>query len=347
MYTFNRAPLYNGTGELSGIQILKFFCALMVVQIHSTSIFGPFIMPLCRIAVPIFFIISGYFLISKNGVIEAQKIANIFIKILRIAIVATLVYFIFDICLNLLRDGDISIFGKPTYWIREFLFGDSVRVHLWYLTSYLQTLVVIYVLIRIKKFRWIFLLIPVGITVNLLVGSYGFFLFDDNNSLLLTRNTLGIAIPCVLIGVLIRLYEHKFPSQKHILYTLLVAIAILYVEQTMITHREGDIIIMTLPVAILTFIVFIRIDASSKVLSILSSWGKHHSLDIYLWHLLVNQGFAHFQTHFNLYSGFNTFLVALLTLLLSIFIGPTKIINSGINYIQRVTLSIVGTKHCE
>lgn len=49
------------------IDILRLICALLVVCIHCTNYsLREYILPITRIAVPIFFIISGYFLYSDN-----------------------------------------------------------------------------------------------------------------------------------------------------------------------------------------------------------------------------------------------------------------------------------------
>ena len=64
---------YKGQTELYGLQILKFLCALFVVQIHTPSGLRDLLVPVIRIAVPVFFMISGYFLPDSTGVIRKYK----------------------------------------------------------------------------------------------------------------------------------------------------------------------------------------------------------------------------------------------------------------------------------
>ena len=49
-----------------GLDFLKFLCSFMVVTIHKPfpGLLGPVIMPITRIAVPIFFMITGFFYYS-------------------------------------------------------------------------------------------------------------------------------------------------------------------------------------------------------------------------------------------------------------------------------------------
>ncbi len=334
MHSFNKLPSYNGDKELAGLQILKFICAIMVVQIHTYSVIGKYILPLCRIAVPVFFVISGYFMVSNNGIISSKKVIGIFVKIFKIAVFATISYISFDVLIKLLSNHSLDNYIKPSYWLYEFLFGTSARGHLWYLTSYLQTLLVIYTLLRIKKFSLLFLIVPIGITINLLIGSYGFIIFDNDNSLLLSRNTLTIAIPCVMTGIFIRIYESYCPSQKIIFIGLISSVIMLYIEHVAIKHSAGDIIIMTMPVAVLTFILFLRFNPRSRYLVVIESWGKKHSLDIYLWHPMIATIYWYFRAHLGLHPGVDTVAISFITLSISILLSPVTLPNKCIKYIR-------------
>ncbi len=264
----------------------------MVVQIHTASALKITILPLCRIAVPVFFIISGYFMVNKDGVVTSSRIQGILIKILKITIFSVLIYLSYHIALSFVTQGCIDAnYTKLKFWIRELAFGSAVNMHLWYLTAYLQLLVIFYITLRIKKFPILFILIPLGVLLNLLLGRYIFLISDAETSLDINRNVLTIAIPCVLIGILIRSYEHKLPSQKKTITALIIATILLYAEQLILylyfPQGAGDIIIFTIPVAILTFITFLRLNATGKTMRKISQLGKRHSMDIYLWHPIL------------------------------------------------------------
>lgn len=308
----------------------------MVVQIHTYSVVGRFVLPICRISVPIFFIISGYFIVSANGIISSAKIRNIFIKIMKITIFVTLAYLLFDFIIKIMTNKEFGDYSSPSYWVYEILYGTSVRAHLWYLTSYLQVLIVVLILLKIKRFSILFFLIPIGILINLAIGSYGFILFDENNPLEYSRNVLTIAIPSVMIGVLIRIYESHLPSATTVVWLLISSVLLLYAEMAIIHHSAGDIVIMTMPVAIFTFIFFLRFQPHSRHLHTLGEWGKNHSLDIYLWHSLVAVFFYPMQSRIGLHPGLNTIIIACITLALSILIKPATIPNKCFDYIKRI-----------
>lgn len=323
MYSFNRLPYYKNDKELAGLHILKFICAIMIVQIHSYSVIGKYLIPLCRIAVPIFFIISGYFIVSCDGTIYSKKIINSSIKIFKISLFAILSYICYDVLTRLVFNENFECYHTASYWINEILFGTSARAHLWYLTSYLQTLLAIIFFIKAKIFPITIIAIPIGITLNLLIGSYGFLMFEENNSLLFSRNAITIAIPSVMIGMFIRIHEHRIPSQQFTFIFLIISIVALYFEHVFVEHRTGDIIIMTLPVAIMTFITFMRFNISDKFITKIVEWGKEYSLDIYLWHPMVAAIYGRIQNYMGFYPGVNTLVIALITLGISIHFKPT------------------------
>lgn len=336
MYSFNKLPHYNDNRELVGLQILKFICSIFVVQIHTYSIMGKFLLPLCRIAVPIFFIISGYFMVSNKGTISSGKLIKIAIKIIKITIIAYSSYILFDILIRLLINSNLEPYSRASYWMYEFLFRTPVGGHLWYLTSYLQTLLFMYVLMRIKKFHLLFLIIPMGIIINLLIGCYSFIFFEESNPLSLSRNALTIAIPCVAIGVIIRIYEDYLPSQKIIFISLIASIIILYIEHIMIRHYIGDIIIMTLPVAILTFVLFLRSNFVWNKCKYIGLLGKRHSMNIYLWHPMIATIYSYFPIYRHINPGIQTIIVAIITLGISIIASQISLPNKCVKFVRNI-----------
>jgi len=243
--------------------------------------------------------------------------------------------------LSLVAHGclDTDYYTRLNFWLKELIFGGMVCFHLWYLTAYLQLLVVFYVALRIKKFPMLFIVIPIGVLLNLFLGRYIFLISDANIYLYFSRNVLTIAIPSVLIGMLIRSYEHKLPSQKKIITALIIAAISLYAEQLILhfcfPYKGGDIIIFTLPVAILTFITFLRLNIIGKTMLKIGQLGKRYTLDIYLWHPLIASVFVHIQSHVEICSGLNTLFVFVATLMFSIIVKPMSLL-SRINIFPKI-----------
>lgn len=165
-------PLYPRR-DIPGLNVLKFFCALMIVQIHTDSTLKPYVLYVCRIAVPLFLMITGYFMLNDRGGITAGKMAATFWKILKIFVYATVVSILFRFVTapNEFIGNELSL--KTLKWF--VLSGSNFNAAYWYLYSLLQALVVILVFVRIGHPNWLWGVAIVGITANLLLGSYSFF----------------------------------------------------------------------------------------------------------------------------------------------------------------------------
>lgn len=89
---FRNQLKYSGGSELKGLQIIKLICAFLVVQSHIRFGAHEILLPICRVGVPIFLMISGYFLLDGEGYISMNKISKSFFKILKIYIFSQAVY---------------------------------------------------------------------------------------------------------------------------------------------------------------------------------------------------------------------------------------------------------------
>lgn len=288
------SPLYQGGGEIPGIMLLKFLCALLVVQIHVGSCVHEQLMPLARLAVPLFFMITGYFLLDAEGKLQKHRIKRSFVKILRITIVAYVVYSVASIAISYFNpELHQRWFPNPQfYWIHYFFIGSVPGWHLWYLIALLQALVVLY-LVADWKFSWLLLLIiPIGLTMKLLLGKYSFLIGDVQIPGYIPIAFLNMALPCLLIGMLIRYFEQYMPSIGKLAIAGILFLALTYVEDFCIRkftpyNENGSLYIFTIISAICIFICCLRMDLRTKAGKKMAEWGKLYSSDIYVWHILV------------------------------------------------------------
>lgn len=129
------------------IDIGKFICACLVVAIHAEPFYdiwpvaGLFLTKiLARIAVPFFFIVSGYFMMDKIRKQKRSKAATI-IGILRFYIIFSAFYFLWD----LINGGytEVSPAEMPVIVIKRFLFY-GIYYHLWYFPCAILSLLILY-----------------------------------------------------------------------------------------------------------------------------------------------------------------------------------------------------------
>ena len=126
------------------IDKMKFLCMVAVVCIHTNPFgnkdIGLMINVLCRVAVPLFFISSGYLLNSK---FSYEYVYKYFIKILKLFLSWIIFYILLNLTLKSISNivnGDYIFNGYKqlfdNFKILDIYYGGGViKYHLWYLAS--------------------------------------------------------------------------------------------------------------------------------------------------------------------------------------------------------------------
>lgn len=131
------------------LDYMKFICSLLVVYIHVPAFAD--IQPdlnffikqvLCRIAVPLFYICSGFLIAEK---IETGAIKEYVKRIAELYILYTALYFPFTY-LELFKTTNSTIMTIVVF-IQRFLFSGSFQ-HLWFFTGLIVAVLIMTVLIN-------------------------------------------------------------------------------------------------------------------------------------------------------------------------------------------------------
>lgn len=200
-----------------GLDILKTLCAFMVVCIHipffgGMVIIDQYIKNLSRIAVPIFFMITGFFYYDTvNANRETKQIK----KILYIFIYANLLFFIFNMLIGVVK-GDFVGEVKQlinVHTLLQFVFFNvsPFSSHLWYLGAVLYVLLIVYFVNRCRNsIKILYILTPFLLMADLIFGKYSLiFLKRDITHVFLVRNFLFVGLPYFCVGSIIRSINDK------------------------------------------------------------------------------------------------------------------------------------------
>lgn len=286
--------------DYQGLNVLKFICAFLVVQIHIPSAFQNQLAPICRIAVPCFFIITGFFYYDYIQEDNFAKMKKSIIKILKLIAVSNLIYFLYYIIGHCkLWYMIVDKFVSPDFYIQFFFVGDSLGIHLWYLNSLIQALLVVYLVTKYYKFNNLLWIVPIGLFLNLILGTYSTFcgldFLSSSTHIVINRNFVTIALPMVLIGCLLR---KNLAVIKGIKYNTIAIITLFlffcsFIEFILLGEMggNGNLNIVTIPLAVMAFILFSRIRVNNKWINIIAYLGKNHSSNIYILHLLCYEIF--------------------------------------------------------
>lgn len=138
----NFQALSDGSQEYNAIDLAKFICAILVVSVHV----APFGLTdnetlqllnygiqqwLASIAVPFFFISSGFLLYRKSSLnnFSLDRTKLYVVNLIKLYVIWTIIYFPFRIK-SILKDERGIIYGVLTY-CRDIIFAGSY-VQLWY-----------------------------------------------------------------------------------------------------------------------------------------------------------------------------------------------------------------------
>lgn len=178
------------------IDVLKLICAFLIVCIHIPPEIGGYSVALCRIGVPIFLMISGYFYRKEKAVGQLKKIGILFIE-------ANLLYAAWSVFYGAVS-GNFPVVGIKRLLKFLLLNASPFGYHLWYLGAILYALIVVYVVDKIGWRRVLYFLTPILLLTDLILGKYSILIFGREFPYILLRNWLFTGIPFFVIGMLMK-----------------------------------------------------------------------------------------------------------------------------------------------
>lgn len=278
--------------EYAGIDIAKIICAYLVVAIHI-PVFGPsenesiklldFAISNClaRIAIPFFFVASGFFLFRKMTPehFDAVPARKYVLRILRLYILWTLIYL--PLSISLMRENGHFLGGSMVLeFIRNFFLTGSYT-HLWYMNALIFDVIFISILLKNRiSPRHIFTFSLVMYIIGLFGDAYfgmiaplatklpGFWnvlhqlhiIFDT------TRNGLFDGMLFVSIGMLFAFDSSLISGKDKTRRYFLLSLAALVVEVFLLNHynipRDYNMMISLIPCAFFGFSYFLQVDAN-------------------------------------------------------------------------------------
>ena len=282
-----RKILRREQNRADNIDILKAICAFLIVCIHAPfpGVIGEYFKALTRIAVPVFFMITGYFYFDvedKNDEIRQIK------KIFKLVLEANVLYLLWDSFYAVLS-RNMSFFAD-TFTIENFLkfivFNESpMKWHLWYLGAILYVLIIVYVFDKLKIGKCLSFATPLLLIGDLILGKYSVLLFGREFPYIFVRNFLFVGIPYFCIGRLIRNGFGQKVKKKALVIFLIVFSATSLLERfalvSLNVNSARDHYISTTLLAITVFLFTLKCHGDNKTLALI---GRKYSTWLYILH---------------------------------------------------------------
>lgn len=316
------------------IDVMKFVAAVLVICIHTSPIngeIGYFLNNiLARIAVPFFFLTSGYFLYSKVEK-DYKYIYKYIKKIFYLYSSWYIIYLIFRLLMGIMNGLSIK---SIIVLLREFLF--SGYYHLWYLPSLILSIFIVSIFIKKRQYYFLYITSILLFSFGILGDSY-YGVFENNLLTKLldiyffifgtTKAGICFGIPFITLGVIIRKYDIKF---NH-LNLMLILSGILFIAESTILEfynigKGRNIYIMLTFITPLVFIklLHLRYDISPGTAKLL----RQLSLSIYCSHvifiLIFNKLIERIQYEGPYINLFKFFFVCILSFLFSFLLEIIK-----------------------
>ena len=304
--------------KIYSLYLLKCICAFFVVGIHFPFYGKGLLLPLIVVAVPVFFIISGYFVCPSmdNKEKSLSKLRGAISKTFKTILVLNLLYLLWLYFAN----GDWPIKSLIGF-LRFIVMGDNISTPLWYLTAYLWTLIFYYLIFKLDRLNLLFRarhLFPVLILLNLLFGRYSFWSDFLQQAVGFRLSFVSVGIPCFTLGMLLRdNCQAVIRQKKFAVVALVVCLVAVYGENALLTllgvNNGVSYLLMTMPLAASMFALALAYADKVAPGNLLARVGERDSANIYYFHVLVGGIIGYFYSNDNV----QALLVAAGVLLLS------------------------------
>lgn len=293
----------NDANRKIGIDILKFIASFAVVYIHFSiqGEFGQMLVSLQRWAVPIFFMITGFFYhrTVANGN-ENKQIC----KILKLCIYANFLFLIYKIAVTILSHENLILCLTEIFSVKRIikfiLFNESpLAAHLWYLSAILYVLVIMKFVNKYNKYKLLYIATPILLALDLIFGKYSLVFFNTEIQYVLVRNFLFVGIPYFTLGMYInnvfktKKYNRFINNKKVLIILIVFFIVTTILERTILIHFNVNAVrdhyISTTFLVISLFIYFANFEntTNNKMLKIISEFGRKFSTGIYIFHPII------------------------------------------------------------
>ncbi|MBR5272379.1 MAG: acyltransferase [Clostridia bacterium] len=281
-----------------GLDVLKYLCCFLIILLHVEfpGKLDERITIFCRMAVPIFFMITGYFYTQTHErKRETKQIKKIFI----LFVVANLLYVVWVFAKLIMSGESVSEYVKGFLNVRtliEFLvFNQSPHKNsVWYLSALLYALVLIWILGKLKiSTRKLYPLIPFLIVANLILGTYSVAIFGREFSVVYSRNFIFCGLPYILLGDFIYNYKDRF---KKSVFTVLIPVFLCttVLEYLILSGRYDSFVqeqfISTFFLSFCVFNFFLKCEnifVGNAIFRKIAHFGQKYTLVIYVIHSIV------------------------------------------------------------
>ena len=189
------------------LNVAKCLAIFAVICIHCTLFKfgrkGLVIDALSRFAVPLFFVISGYFSFYPNLERSLDKYKTRAYRLVKLLISSMILYFIVYVFVIRYHSFYDSLFSITLGHIFDVIIFNAYTYgpHLWFIGSLLYCYIFYYIIGRFKfDYRKLYVLVPILLVSCLMLGEFAAFMGFKHIPITYYRNFLFMALPFFILG---------------------------------------------------------------------------------------------------------------------------------------------------
>ena len=265
--------------NLDSADVLKFVLSILIVATH-TSLFEGYITPLVRLAVPAFFMISGYFFFGRINACESRQQQNAYLKkSIKHNLMLYLFWFVVLLPLTLYVRGyhTKGVVGGVVHLVRDFLFGSTFQSS-WYITALITGFTLVLFLSRKLPQHALVIIGVICYIPSLLSSNYEFLVASSpviqnighnlSHIFLLPCRNFSVSILYIVLGKYLAEKNYEGKTKRYTI-TFLLAFAALVAEFLMlrfsgVTIEDTDCYIAVPFAAYYLCKVFLTLDVTCK-----------------------------------------------------------------------------------
>lgn len=270
------------SAEVSSLYVLKALCAFGVVALHAPwGMVSEYVRLLASVAVPIFYMVTGYFLYTEDRDRLQSKLLGSIKKVALVILITNIVY-------TILHWRAIPSLSEYMLWFKWIALGQHFAAgHLWYLTALVEALILLYLLTHLGWHRCIPYL-SLCLVFKFIFEDYKPLLFGSEASIM-SANVLFYSIPFVSLGWLLRRTQARCLALPYMPWFVLLSIVLTFVNKFVLPTGALQSIVYPwgrLAMTCTLFVCAMQYSGWGRGTQ-LEYIGKNLSGNIYYWHDLM------------------------------------------------------------
>ena len=273
------------------LDLFKICMCWMIISIHFVWETYSYY-PVYRLAVPLFFLISGYFNYRTEEGKRKNGALNFIKRSAKYMVFGFAFYIVFDFIMCYVDGKGVGYYFTTLFYeniLFDFFFLNRPITYsgaqLWFLIALFVVSLVHYALVRFDKEKWYYWIIPAGLAIQLFFGAYMRVFQETDMPIRYTRNAWFNGLPFFGLGYLLAQFDlHKKKWHTGLYLFLAVAFTLLQIPEG--NFVEAEVYASTVPAAVFTLLFFLGLP-SPKADFYYKWFGKNMSFYVYILHMAV------------------------------------------------------------